>query len=325
MYRDIINQKFLIIPIILLINIQKYLSSFLNSGINQFNDFIYLQRIKDFIKQNKSNSCSLSDGPNCLFTDNLYYNSKIFDKNNNNYSPEKEWYKFKNNSTSVNELYKNINTKIINYLNYHKISKDTSRNQPVFDFEAGLNFNVFDSDTKKKDLILESHIFITFLDNSIPIFLEGKLRLRYDNKKIIVKGNIDYPSNTFLIIESNNLKISMNKKYFKCKSFFIRPYNKNNDKIKIIGQLKKHINIEGYDGNKLIFSTSVNFSYSDEKFWHKISLSSTAFITKLVIPGEIEVDNFLFSIKGNYLYEIESQFYNHPTQKSVTLINDDEI
>ena len=325
MYHKIINQKFLIIPLILLINIQTYLSSFITSGVNKFNDFIYLQRIKDFIKQNRSSTCSLSDGPNCLYTDNFYYNSKLFDKNNNNYSPDKEWYEFKNNSTTVNELYNNINSKILNYFSYHKISKDISYNEPVFDFETRLTFDAFDQFTKKNDIVLDSHIFTIFSDNGIRIYLEGKLKLRHDNQKLIVKGNMDYPTNTYLIIESHSLKISMDKKYFRCKSFFVRPYNKDNVKIQIIGQIRQHINIEGYDENRLVFTTSLDFSYSDEKYWHKINLSSNTFITKLVIPGNFEVDNFTFYIKGNYLYDIESQFYNHPTQKSVTLINDDEI
>ena len=323
MYQNIINQKFLIVPLILLINIQISLSSFLASGVNTFNDFIYLQRIKDFLKQNRSHTCSLSEGPNCLFTDNFYYNSKVFDKNY--YYPDKEWYELKKTSPTVYDLYYKINTKIKNFFNYHKTSKDTSRNEPVFDFETSLTFNAYDSVTKKKDIVLDSHIFITFLDNDIPIFLEGKLRLRHDNQKLVIKGNIDYPSNTFLIVESHNLKISMNKKYFRCKSFFVRPHNKNNDKIQIIGQIRQHITIEGYDENKLVFTTSLDFSYSDEKYWHKVNLSSNTFITKLVIPGGFEVDNFSFCIKGNYLYDIESQFYNHPNQKSITLVKDDEI
>ena len=55
---------------LLIINITLQNSSFLSIAINQLNNFIYLQRLRDMIVQSYSGECSFSKGSNCFFTEN---------------------------------------------------------------------------------------------------------------------------------------------------------------------------------------------------------------------------------------------------------------
>ena len=56
--------------VVLIIQISFYNSTYLSVGINQLNNFIYLERLKDLTLQSYSEECSLSKGPNCYFAEN---------------------------------------------------------------------------------------------------------------------------------------------------------------------------------------------------------------------------------------------------------------
>ena len=67
------GNKYLLIKLIsiliLIININKYKSSYITCGINQLNNFIYSDRLKQYIIQNINNKCSLENGPNCYYSE----------------------------------------------------------------------------------------------------------------------------------------------------------------------------------------------------------------------------------------------------------------
>ena len=65
--------------LILIIQINLNDSTYLSVGINQLNNFIYLERLKDLTLQSYSEECSLSKGPNCYFAENQ--RSEIYEKN----------------------------------------------------------------------------------------------------------------------------------------------------------------------------------------------------------------------------------------------------
>ena len=60
----------------------------------------------------------------------------------------------------------------------------------------------------------------------------------------------------------------MNGKNFKCISFYVRPkslYDNEKYKVTIIGAISRNLSIEGYNNNKLVFSTNYKYSNFNEK------------------------------------------------------------
>ena len=102
-------------------------------------------------------------------------------------------------------------------------------------------------------------------------------------------------------------------------------HSNDNYKVTIIGTMSRNLAIEGYNNNKLVFSTNYKFSYFDEKYWNKIILTNEYFINKLVLPGNIEIDNLRLSIENNNVYDLQTVFYNHPYKKTIDLVNDNDI
>ena len=66
---------------LLIINFVFYNSSILPVGINQLNNFIYLEKLLSYTVQTYSGKCSLKNGPNCYFTDNM--RRVIYEQENN--------------------------------------------------------------------------------------------------------------------------------------------------------------------------------------------------------------------------------------------------
>lgn len=316
--------------IILLILINISLSSFLLSGINQLNNFIYFQRLTYYNYQNTNNRCSLIEAPYCFYIEPLYI--KLLEKENNIIKKdyiEKDWISLINNLNIYNfqEKYEDLASKIQNYYNKNIYENDKVQKAPIQEYQICITFEKYDSITIHKDIYLDKISYILYENEKIPLVVEGKIRLKYEKLNSINTNIIDYPSKTYAIIESNSVEISLNGKFFKIISFYIRPkimYKDENYKITIIGSINRNIHIEGFNNQKLVFSTNYHFSYSDEKYWNKIFISNDLFINKLVIPGNFEIDNILLS-ECNEVYDIQSLFNHDPKKKIMDLINDNDI
>ena len=305
--------------------------TFLPIGINQLNNFIYFQRLTYYDYQNANNKCSLEEGPNCYFIEPLYI--KSLKKENQTLKKdyiEKDWISLTDdlNVYTYQEIYDDLLNKIKKYYNNNINKNDKEQKVPIQEFHIYITFEKYDSITINKDIYLDKITYLSYENERIPLVIEGKIRLKYEKSNIIVKNIMDYPSKTYAIIESNRAIISLSGKNFKIISFYVRPkniYNDENIKITIIGSIQRNIAIEGYNNNKLVFSSNYQFSYVDEKFWNKIMISNNLFINKLIIPGNFEIDNILLSVEGNYVYDIQSLFYHDPKRKTIDLINDNDI
>ena len=317
--------------LIILLYIKYSFLTFLPSGINQLNNFIYLQKLAYYNFQNNNNKCSFEEGPFCFFIEPLYI--KLLEKENQTLKKdyiEKDWISLFNDINIYNfqEKYDDLANKIQNYYLKNTNKNDKDQKVPIQEYQISITFEKYDSITIHKDIYLEKITYLSYDNEKIPFVIEGKIRLKYEKSNIVVRNIMDYPSKTYAIIESNRLVITLGGKNFKIISFFVRPKNLYNDekyKVTIIGSITRNINIDGYNGNKLVFSSNYQFSYADEKYWNKVVLSNDIFINKLIIPGNFEIDNILLSIEGNYVYDIESLFFLDQNRKTINLINDNDI
>ena len=310
--------------IVLIIQISFYNSTYLSVGINQLNNFIYLERLKDLTLQSYSEECSLSKGPNCYFAENQ--RSEIYEKNDNNkqiYSDssntiidnEKEWMNLYIKSKEVGFLnsFYDLNDYITQYKNYILSNSDTSQIPQPLTLRLSLTFESYDDITIKQDIYAYPSKPIQFLTETIYIEIIGKLRLHY-GEDLKIKDQIRYPTKTFGIIESNNLIIKLGGKKFTCESFFLR----------IRDTKLRTINVNGFSGNIKAFSMTREINFMTEKNWLKIDLPSTK-IDRLVLPGGIDVDNFRFVIETIQQYDVSVHFHANYVKNIEELISDSDI
>lgn len=306
--------------------------SFLQNGINQLSNLIYLQRLSILAFQSYSNKCSFSEGPYCFYFEPYYI--RALEKENQTLKKdfiEKKWISINydyNEFSSYQDLFSDLEQKITNYYKKNVDKIDKNQKVPIQEEQIGITFERYDPITINNDIYLEKRTYISSQSGTIPLIIDGVIKLKYDKTNLIVKNMMDYPSKTYAIIESNRVSISLDGKKFRIISFFVRPRNRfsdENHKVTIIGSMTKFIMIEGYNDNKLVFSTNYQFSYFDEKQWTKIIIDNNVFINKLRLPGNIEIDNISLSVEGSKVYNIESLFYNDPKRKTIELISDNDI
>ena len=310
--------------VVLIIQISFYNSTYLSVGINQLNNFIYLERLKDLTLQSYSEECSLSKGPNCYFAENQ--RSEIYEKNDNNkqiYSDssntiidnEKEWMNLfiKSKEKGFLNSFYDLNDYITQYKNYILSNSDTSQIPQPLTLRLSLTFESYDDITIKQDIYAYPSKPIQFLTETIYIEIVGKLRLHY-GEDLKIKDQIKYPTKTYGIIESNNLIIKLGGKKFICESFFLR----------IRDQKISTININGFSGNIKAFSMTREINPITEKNWIKIDLPASK-IDRLVLPGGIDVDNFKFMIDTIQHYDISVHFHTNYVRNVEELIKDSDI
>ena len=310
--------------VVLIIQVSFHNSTYLSVGINQLNNFIYLERLKDLTLQSYSEECSLSKGPNCYFAENQ--RSEIYEKNDNNkqiYSDssntiidnEKEWMNLfiKSKEKGFLNSFYDLNDYITQYKNYILSNSDTSQIPQPLTLRLSLTFESYDDITIKQDIYAYPSKPIQFLTETIYIEIVGKLRLHY-GEDLKIKDQIKYPTKTYGIIESNNLIIKLGGKKFICESFFLR----------IRDQKISTININGFSGNIKAFSMTREINPITEKSWIKIDLPASK-IDRLVLPGGIDVDNFKFMIDTIQHYDIAVHFHTNYVRNVEELIKDSDI
>ena len=318
-------------PIILLLYIRFSLLTFLTSGISQLNTLLFAQRLSLFVYQLNENKCSFNDGPYCFFIEpsyikSLYIENQVIKKD----YIEKEWVEINNNINeySIEEVFEDLKNKINNYFQKNLNKNDKEQKLPIQQFEVDISFDNFDSLTKNNDIYLDKRTIIATYPEKVPLTIDGKVRLKYDKNTPDVKNIMDYPSKTYAIFESSRITITLDGRNFRCISFFVRPksmHSNDNYKVTIIGTLTRNLAIEGYNNNKLVFTSNYKYSYFDEKYWTKIIINNDLFINRLILPGNIEIDNICLSVENNNVYDLQSLFYNNNNKKIVELINDNDI
>jgi hypothetical protein len=323
--------------LILIINIVIYDSSFLSFGINQFNNFIYLEKLLDYASQTYTQRCTFTEGPSCFFIENM--RSKIYEQennieeeideeNNNNINYKKEqiidttildldndWMKFFIKSKKIGLL--NSITELSVYITQYKNnilsnSEDPKVLQPLT-LKLGLTFESYDDTTIKGDIYAYPSKPVHFITETIYIEIVGKLRMHY-GEDLGLTDQSKYPTKTFGIIESNNLVIKLGGKQFICESFFLR----------LRDMSIKNIKVEGYLGNIKAFSMTRDINPLIDKEWIKIELPNTK-IDRILLPGGIDVDNFKFKIETYQHYDISAHFHSKYEKSQEELINDNDI
>ena len=295
-------------------------ASFLLSGLKTFNNFLYLSRYKEFNIQNKTNTCSLSKGPNCFFTEKQYISTyKEMNKE------EKIFFEDWNKSFKLSEKYGLNNSyyfyrnKTLEYLLKNKQEIDKEQNSKGEVFKYLLTFDFFDESTKKKDIYFEESEKKIFYNQEIIIDIKGKLRLSYDkdeSEAYLKAINVDYPSNTYGIIESKYISISFKGKLFICDFVYIKPHNER--------AKKESIYFVGYIGNKVVFTQSFSDNKKRNEKWLKVHFQTSTPINNLIISGSYDIDNIAFTFPNkNYDFSNLYDIYGHTNKAN--LIKDEDI
>lgn len=306
--------------------------SYLQNGINQLSNLIFLQRLSILSFQSYSNQCSFSEGPYCFYFEPFYI--RALENENQTLKKdftEKKWISINydiNEFSSYQDLYNDLEKKITNFYQKNLDKIDKNQKLPIQEEQVDITFEKYDPITIHNEIYLEKRTYLSSPSGKIAFIIDGRIKLKYDKSNLIVQNMMDYPSKTYGIIESNRVSIYLDGRKFRIISFYVRPrnrYSDENHKVTIIGTMTKFIMIEGYNDNKLVFSTNYQFSYFDEKQWTKIIIDNNVFINKLILPGNLEIDNISLSVEGSKVYNIESLFYNDPNRKTIDLISDNDI
>lgn len=298
--------------------INKGICIYLPTGINSLNKFLYLSRISKYNNQTKTGTCSLSDGPNCYFTENSYTKHYIQANNeNNNNTINDEWVKFysKIPLNNYKKILHNLSKYSLKCINSTLKKRDEEQNPKNQELNILMTF---DDSTTQKDMYLE-RLTNTFYNEKLIADFKGKLRLSKDDnppEKPKELKSSNYPSKLYGIIESDYVSISFRGKYFVCNYCFIKAHNDDNT---------EEIQFYGYLGEKIVFG----YSYTDDKKgkdkWILVTFPEKITIDKFVISGPYDIDNISFTFQ----YEINADpyevYYNYNHLKKADLVENNDI
>ena len=295
------------------------LATYILSGIKTLNKSLYLSRFKNYYKQSKVNTCSLSDNSNCYYTEKNYI-SNINKRNNYENVMIEDWNKLIEEIElyGINNIYFYYLNQTKEYLlkNKDKIDKEQNSQGEVFSYL--LTFDNYDEITKSKDIYyeeIESEKKI-FYNKEIILDIKGKLKLSYDKDESEAHLQVlymDYPLNTYGSIESKFISISFQGKFFLCDYVYIKAHNKKDR--------KESIYFLGYIGNRAIFSQSYADNKKRNEKWLKLGLQTTIPINLLVMSGPYGVGDFSFTFP-NKEYDDTNLYRNNNYEN---LINDEDI
>ena len=318
----ILKYGLMILYIILFCSFKINFCIYLSSGIITLNKFLYSSRISTYDEQNEIGTCSLSDGPNCFFSEKKYINHYLKTNNEDKNSIiNDEWVYFysKIQNKNYEKILNNLSKYTTNYIDSYSEKIDSDQN-PQTDYLGILM--TFDDDTTKKNMFLKKLKNIIYNEKLIADF-EGRLRL-YDDEGLPEKDEKNtkygdnYPSKLYGIIESEFITISFRGKFFICNYVYIRAHDEQSklEEIKFYGFLGENIKFE--------------YSYTDNKErkekWLKVFFpSEVEVVDKLVISGPYDIDNISFT----FLYKIyvaeEENYYLYNHQKVEKLIENDDL
>jgi hypothetical protein len=314
------NKKLILI---ILFSIQVNICGYLPSGIRSLNKFLYFSRVKKYYNQSKIKTCSFSDGPNCYFVENDYIKHYILTHNENKSEINNHGWVRLYSKIPKNQYFQILNNLYINTANYiNTYSKLTDKEQNPQDeiSDVLMTFDMFDSQTIEKDIILGDKSGEIFFNEKIIADLNGKLKLSYDKdltEKYLNMKYKDYPSTTFGIIESDSLSISFRKKLFVCNFIYIKPHEKSKESEKIL--------FYGYIKEQLVYTYGYIDNQQRKEKWLKVVFPEKIAVDKISISGPYDIDNLSFSFPRLVEYD-NNEIYNNYNYKNIkSLINNDDI
>ena len=283
-------------------------ATLISEGYHFFDTFYYKDMYKDFIKQKKSNKCSIDDGPNCFYIKGK--NEQELYKDLNNY--------FNDNDLSVKESPEQIFSKLKSNSKLINNKEDELIDEEVFSFDSPyvmslqLTFESFDEITKNGDIYSPETIDTPYDLGRITLTIIGKLRLSQKNVKqfeypgeIIMKE--ERPRGTYAFVESKEVLVKFNSK-----STFVSVYIKKNS----FNKDNKPFFLYGYKNGKKNLITKVQNVPSSE--WIKISGDGKKYDSIGLIRG-FDFDNFV--IYGSFNAE-NSDDLNKITKKYSSTLNE---
>ena len=255
-------------PIIILF---LYFSYFINinttiisEGYHFFDIFYYRDIYKNYIKQKKSNKCSIDEGPNCIFIESKSKN-KIAKELKSIYPDKDEFF-----SESEENIYSNLKerTKLIS-------KDDKDKEKDILDeflslstqnvISLYLTFESYDEITKKGDIYAPETIDNQYEVGRLTLTFIGKLRLSQKNAKqyenTMPKTLKDEgPKGSYAYVESKEVIVKFNSKST-LSSVYIKKNKYNFD--------NKNFYLYGYKNGKKLVITKIQNVPSDH--WIKIN------------------------------------------------------
>ena len=303
---------------IFFIFISKFNSIYLRSGIKVFNKFLYHSRMSKYVEQNKDKICSLSDGPNCFFTEKIYTKHYILTKNENNKNSRinNDWVKLYSlipkNEYQIYLQKLELNTS--KYINSYSNLTDEEQNPKNEIVNLLMTFDTFDVDTIKGDIYLEEKMGKIIYNEKIIADIQGKLLLKYDKDKSEEKFKYlyqDYPSTTYGVIESEFITISFRGKLFSVNFFYIKGHDEYSK--------YEPINFYGYLGEQLVYS----YTYTDNKKrnekWIKVAFPDNIIVDKIIVSGKYDIDNISFNFPS--IINVDTnEIYNMYNYKNIKIL-----
>jgi hypothetical protein len=294
-------------------------TKYIYSGIKTINKFLYTTRFKYYKEQNDINTCSLSNGPNCYFTENKYIEKYNYIKTDNNINDE--WIYFYNESHKYeyDEILQFFNNYTYNYIEKNKEKIDNEQNSKGEVLKYTITFDNYDKYTIEKDTYFDEKISKIFFNKEIIIDIKGKLKLSYDkdeSEDYLVVIDKDYPSKTFGIIESEFISISFQGKVFVCNFCYIKAHDKKSR--------LKNIYFYGYAGNNVVYTYSYSDKQERREKWLKVIFTTLTPINKLLISGPYDIDNLSFTFP-NKEFDFTDLYDIFPNKNIEKLINDEDI
>ena len=298
-------------------------SIYLTSGLKSLNKFLYFSRITQYYNQNKIKTCSISDGPNCYFTENDY--TKHYIKTNNENKNEiinNEWVKFysKIPKHEYKKIMQNLVNYTTNYINLYSKEIDKEQNPQNEILQVLMTFDAFDVETKIKDIYLQEKLGKIFFNEEIIAEIKGKLKLSYDRDLTERDLNLkykDYPSTTYGFIESDYVTISFRGKLFICNYLYIKAHDEKSKSEQII--------FYGYLEDQLIYSYTYTDNQKRKEKWLKVTFPSIISADKLLIAGPYDIDNISFTFP-NIINIDQNEVYSMYNYKNIkVLVSNEDI
>ena len=297
---------------------------YLPSGIKSLNKFLYHTRVTKYVEQNKDKICSLSDGPNCYFTEKDYTKHYILTKNENNKNNKinNDWVKLYSQipKNEYKEILQKLEFNTSNYINTYSKQSDEEQNPKNELVNLLMTFDAFDEDTIKGDIYLEEKMGKIIYNEEIIVDIKGKLLLKYDKEKPEIDIKLkyqDYPSTTYAVIESDFISISFRGKLFSINYLYIKGHD----------EFSKYepINFFGYLDDKLVYS----YTYTDNKKrnekWLKVGFPESIVVDKLMISGMYDIDNISFNFPNVINVDVNEIYSMYNYKNIKILISNEDI
>ena len=300
------------------------ISIYLPSGIKTLNKFLYQSRMAKYVDQNEDKKCSLSDGPNCYFTEKNYIKHYILTKNENNKNEKinNEWVKLysKIPKNKYQEILQKLEFNTSNYIKTYSNESDEEQNPKNEIINLLMTFDSFDVDTIKGDIYLEERMGKIIYNEQIIADIKGKLLLKYDkdiSEKDLKNKYQDYPSTTYGVIESDFITISFKGKLFSVNFFYIKGHDEYSK--------YEPINFYGYLNDQMVYS----YTYTDNKKrnekWLKVGFPDNIIVDKLIVSGMYDIDNISFNFPSVINVDV-NEIYNMYNYKNIKiLVSNDDI